>query len=132
MKFILIFTLSLFPSISFASNNYDLAFENDELLLILNLKCSPCDISCATIQYQLFNKEKQSTVSGRARTVTAGLNHNFRGYIIHNRNTFYTLTESNNENMWNITIEEKDVQHPLETVKIDKYQIKTIFDNGTC
>ena len=132
MKLILIFTLFLFPSISFSSDNYALVFENDELLLILNLTCSPCDISCANIQYQLFNKEKQSTVSGGARTVTAGLNHNFRGYIIHDKNTFYTLTESDYENMWNITIEEKDVQHPLKTVKIDQYQIKSIFDNGTC
>lgn len=132
MKLILILILSLLPSFSFAGDNYALVFENNKLLLILNLKCSPCDIRCANIQYQLFDKEMQSTFSGSAKTVTAGINHNFRGYIIHNKKTIYTLTESEIENVWNISIEEKDLQHPKIATQIKKYQMKAIFDNGTC
>ncbi len=38
----------------------------------------PCDLNCANIQYQLFNKETESVIiSGAAKPVTAGIENNF-------------------------------------------------------
>ncbi|HCL5254126.1 TPA: hypothetical protein N2G30_004333 [Salmonella enterica] len=132
MKLIIILILSLFPLCSFASNHYALVFENKALLLVLNIKCSPCDLSCANIQYQLFNKETKSIVSGTAKSVTTGIEHNFRGYMMHNNNISYTLVESDDEDIWDMYIDEKKTQQQKDTVRKVKYQINAIFDNGTC
>ncbi len=58
----------------------------------------PCDLNCANIQYQLFNK-RRSAFWG-CWPVTTGIENNFRGYMMHNNITFYTLVESDNENVW--------------------------------
>ncbi|ECL6585759.1 hypothetical protein FTF92_17395, partial [Salmonella enterica] len=110
MKLIIILLLALFPLCSSASNHYALVFENNTILLVLNLKCSPCDLNCANIQYQIFNKETESVISGGAKPVTTGIENNFRGYMMSNNNTFYTLIESDNENVWDMSVEEKGTQ----------------------
>ncbi|EKH2528059.1 hypothetical protein DR778_RS01070 [Salmonella enterica] len=132
MKLIITLLLALFPLCSSASNHYALVFENNTILLVLNLKCSPCDLNCANIQYQLFNKETESVISGAAKPVTTGIENNFRGYMMHNNNTFYTLVESDNENVWDMSVEEKGTQQNKDAVQKVKYQLNAIFDNGTC
>lgn len=132
MKLITLFILSLFPLYSSASNHYSLAFENKELLFVLNLKCSPCDLSCINNHYQLFNKRTMSVTSGTAKPIATETGHNFRGYIMRSNDIFYTLTESDVENVWDLYVEENESRQKKRTVQKEKYQITAIFDNGTC
>ncbi len=71
-------------------------------------------------------------ISGVAKPVTTGIENNFRGYMMRNNNTFYTLIESDNENVWDMSVEEKGTQQNKDAVQKVKYQLNTIFDNGTC
>ncbi|MGM3476591.1 hypothetical protein NA509_21205, partial [Salmonella sp. NW508] len=67
-----------------------------------------------------------------AKPVTTGIGNNFRGYMMRNNNTFYTLIESDNENVWDMSVEEKGTQQNKDAVQKVKYQLNAIFDNGTC
>ncbi|MCT6975246.1 hypothetical protein M1734_17040, partial [Salmonella enterica subsp. enterica serovar Yoruba] len=53
-------------------------------------------------------------------------------YMMRNNNTFYTLIESDNENVWDMSVEEKGTQQNKDAVQKVKYQLNAIFDNGTC
>ncbi|EAW5640991.1 hypothetical protein INV05_004290 [Salmonella enterica] len=64
--------------------------------------------------------------------MTTGIENNFRGYMMRNNNTFYTLIESDNENVWDMSVEEKGTQQNKDAVQKVKYQLNDIFDNGTC
>ncbi|EIO8138252.1 hypothetical protein LRC96_004279 [Salmonella enterica] len=44
----------------------------------------------------------------------------------------YTLIESDNENVWDMSVEEKGTQQNKDAVQKEKYQLNAIFDNGTC
>lgn len=52
--------------------------------------------------------------------------------MMRNNNTFYTLIESGNENLWDMYVEEKETQQNKDAVQKVKYQINVVFDNGTC
>ncbi|HGA5037843.1 TPA: hypothetical protein ACIV3Z_004273, partial [Salmonella enterica subsp. enterica serovar Typhimurium] len=43
-----------------------------------------------------------------------------------------TLIESDNENVWDMSVEEKGTQQNKDAVQKVKYQLNAIFDNGTC
>ncbi|EFN6334196.1 hypothetical protein HMH18_002514 [Salmonella enterica] len=58
-----------------------------------------------------------SLFSGAAKPVTTGIENNFRGYMIRNNNTFYTLIESDNENVWDMSVEEKGAQQNKDAVQ---------------
>ncbi|EAV4088969.1 hypothetical protein RF886_003117 [Salmonella enterica] len=64
--------------------------------------------------------------------MTMGIENNFRGYMMRNNNTSYTLIESDNKNVWDMSVEEKGTQQNKDTVQKVKYQLNAIFDNGTC
>ncbi|HFV9637189.1 TPA: hypothetical protein ACIAMN_003852, partial [Salmonella enterica subsp. enterica serovar Waycross] len=44
----------------------------------------------------------------------------------------YTLIESDNENVWDMSVEERGAQQNKDAVQKVKYQLNAIFDNGTC
>ncbi|EFZ95261.1 putative secreted protein [Salmonella enterica subsp. enterica serovar Montevideo str. 556152] len=58
-----------------------------------------------------------SLFSGAAKPVTTGIENNFRGYMMRNNNTFYTLIESDNENVWDMSVEEKGTQQNKDAVQ---------------
>lgn len=49
--------------------------------------------------------------------MTTGIENNFRGYMMSNNNTFYTLIESDNENVWDMSVEEKGTQQNKDAVQ---------------
>lgn len=130
-----IYTLIIFSIISFSSyatNQYSRVFENDEFLVILDIKCSPCDLDCKNIHYHLFNKTKKLDTTGPATTLTTGTFYNFRGYMFRKDNIIYSFIESDTENIWDLLISKKQEKSKEQPYLEEKTQIALIFDNSTC
>lgn len=125
MKMLAIMLLPLFSSFLYASEPYYKVFENKSLIIVLESQCSPCDLACDKIHYQLFDKENNASFTGSAISLSTSPAHNFRGYQIDNGNTIYRITESDSEDTWDVSINTK-------TDKEKTIQITAIFNNGTC
>ncbi len=130
-----IYTLIIFSIISFSSyaaNQYSRVFENDEFLVILDIKCSPCGLDCKNIHYHLFNKIKNLDITGPATTLTTGTINNFRGYVFSKDNIIYSFIESDTANIWNLLISKKQEKSKEQPYQEEKTEIALIFDNSTC
>jgi hypothetical protein len=125
MKALFLLIGLLMPAMVFANPSYTVAIENSELLIIMDMKCSPCDITCDKIEYSLFNKENSVRINGRGKSINVGANDNFRGYTLKNGRVTYSLYETSDADTWDIVTENNLA--PLSNKKIT-----TIFDNRAC
>lgn len=125
MKTLTFIIFSIFVSFSYANEHYYNIFENKSLIVILESKCTPCDLACNKIHYQLFDKEKNTSSTGSATSFSLPPSHNFRGYLINTGNTTYRITESDVEDTWDVLINTKPDEEKTT-------QISAIFNNGTC
>lgn len=125
MKILAIMLLSLSSSSLYAGENYYNILENKSLIIILESKCTPCDLACNKTHYQIFDKEHNTSFTGFALPLSTPPAHNFRGYLIDNDNTTYRITESDIEETWDVLINTKP--HKEKTI-----QMTAVFNNGTC
>ena len=124
--------LSIISFSSYATNQYSRVFENDEFLIIIDIKCSPCALVCNNIQYHLFNKTNNLDIIGPATTLTTGTVYNFRGYMFSRDNIIYSFIESDTENIWNLLISKRQEKSKEQPYLEEQTQIALIFDNSTC
>lgn len=114
------------PFCSYSSDNYSMVLKNERMLIILDMKCTPCDIECKNIHYRLFDIKKVMQKSGRAESINTGVNGNFVGYrLLVTNKISYMLTASAINDLWEIN-EESNLK------SISKDSINPVFDDGTC
>ncbi|WP_320461484.1 hypothetical protein [Lelliottia sp. CFBP8978] len=96
------------------------------MLIILDMKCSPCDIECNNIHYRLFDIKKGNQISGKAESMNSGINRNFVGYrLLSTNKRSYRLSANAIGHSWEIYTE-----HNFDTIAEEK--IDTVFGDGTC
>ncbi|MGV3344347.1 hypothetical protein ACGVWS_00905 [Enterobacteriaceae bacterium LUAb1] len=119
---------------TYATEKYKLVFENEDYKIVMDIACSPCDISCKNITFKLRDKKRGDEINTVGRTLNVGINSNFRGYIFHQGNYTWSLTEPQNDddiknNIWHYSVDKK-VQGKYKTITEQK--INMTFDNGSC
>lgn len=103
-----------------------MVLKNERMLIILDMKCTPCDIECENIYYRLFDIKKGMQKSGRAESINTGVNRNFVGYrLLITNKISYMLTAGAINDVWEIN-EESNLK------SISKDSINPVFDDGTC
>ena len=123
----IIFMMALFiPFFSYSNDSYSLALKNEKILIVLDMKCNPCDIECNNIHYRLFDLKKGVQTSGKAESVNAGVNRNFIGYrlLATNKLSYMLIPNAINES-WEI-----DTESNFNLISKDS--VDTVFGDGTC
>lgn len=122
MKTLLLFLLTFLPVMAIADSGYSMVLENDELLIVMDMKCSVYDVACDKIQYRVFNKKTSVSIKGNGKSINAGVNQNFKGYLLKQGHTDYSLYQTAEDDTWDI-VAEKDHK------EVSNKKIKAIFDS---
>ncbi len=125
MKAIAFFVSMLFPCFSYSSEGYSIVLSNSSMLIMMDMKCSPCDIECNKITYRMFDTYQSIQISGKADSLNAGVNRNFVGYRLLGHKESYRLSASAKDNVWDLYTESNGKV-------ISKSQVNTVYDDGTC
>ena len=125
MKAIAFFVSILLPCFAYSNEGYSILISNDNLLIMLDMKCSPCDIACNKITYRMFNIKNSIQTIGKAESLNAGVNRNFVGYRLLGKEESYRLSENAKDNAWDLYTESNGNV-------ISKSKVNTVFDDGTC
>lgn len=125
MKTMLFFIFMLFPLLAFSQGGYTLVLSNESALIILDMKCSPCDIECKKINYRFFDTKTSFQTSGEGTSLNAGASRNFVGYKLFGHKEIYTLSANPTDDSWDL-IKESELH------VVSKSKINTVFDSGVC